>query len=83
MSDYQHLKQRTLELQQQLLAAEKKFSEAKSDHRRRTSELQQVVKQLQARLAQPCHELCTLQSELEQMRKTHHKVKQCLSVHSL
>ena len=74
MSDYPHLRQRASDLQQQLLAAERKLSEAKTEHRRRSSELQQTVKQLQTHQAQPSPELCTLQSELEQMRKTHHKV---------
>jgi len=71
MSDYPHLRQRASDLQQQLLAAERKLSE----HRRRSSELQQMVKQLQSHQAQPSPELCALQSELEQMRKTHHKVE--------
>lgn len=75
MSDYPHLRQRTSDLQQQLLAAERKLSE----HRRRSSELQQMVKQLQSHQAQPSPELCALQSELEQMRKTHHKVETDLS----
>ena len=74
MSDYPHLRQRASDLQQQLLAAERKLSEAKTEHRRRSSELQQTVKQLQTHQAQPSPELCALQSELEQMRKTHHKV---------
>lgn len=73
MRDYQQLKQKVSELQQCLAMADEKLSEVKTEYKRRHSEHKQLLKQLQTRHAKPISELASLQEEIEQLRKQHHK----------
>ena len=73
MKDYQQLKQKVSELQQSLAVADKRLSEAKIEYKRRLTEQKQLLKQLQTRHARPVEELTSLQEEVEQLRKQHHK----------
>lgn len=73
MKDYQQLKQKVSELQQSLAVADKKLSEAKVEYKSRLTEQKQLLKQLQTRHARPVEELTSLQEEVEQLRKQHHK----------
>ena len=73
LSDCHLLKQQLSDTQKQLMTSERKFSEAKSEHKKRNSEQQQVIRQLQTKLSRPSPEQLTLQSELEQMQKAHHR----------
>lgn len=57
------------ELKKQLSHSESKYSEVKASYRQQ----QLIMKQLQARLAQPNMEILGLQAEMERLRKAHHR----------
>lgn len=73
MKDYQQLRVKVSELQQCVAVANQKISETKIEYKRRLSEQKQVVKELQSRNSRPISELSSLQEEIEQLRKRHHK----------
>lgn len=73
MSNYPQLEQKISELQQQLRTTEQRLSEIKMEHKRKSSEQQQLIKQLQTKFSRPSSEQLALRAELEQLGKTHHK----------
>ena len=73
MKDYQQLRLKITELQQCAAVADQKLSETKMEYKRRLSEQKQIVKELQSRTSKPISELSSLQEEIEQLRKRHHK----------
>lgn len=68
-SDYNQLKKKVAELKQQLSFSESKCAELRSNQKQQ----QATVKQLQAKLSKPGMELVSLQTEVERLRKVHHK----------
>lgn len=73
MKDYQQLRLKITELQQCVAVADQKLSETKAEYKRRLLEQKQIVKELQSRNSKPISELSSLQEEIEQLRKRHHK----------
>lgn len=58
-----------MEQSQRLATAERKLSEAKTEHRRQESEQQEVIRKLRSRLGRPNHEQLRLMEEIEQVKR--------------
>ena len=69
MGDYDQLQQKSQELARELANAEKKLQE----YKRRNSDNQRLVKDLQSRAPHPAQELEALKKELDEIRAAHHK----------
>lgn len=68
-ADYNHLKHEVSELRQQVSLSENKYAELKASHRSQ----QLTIRQQQTMLSQPRLEQASMQAEMEQLRRTHHK----------
>lgn len=60
---------KVVELKQHLSLSESKLAEFKASHKHQ----QHTIKQLQDKVAQPLLEQVSLQAEVDQLRKTHHR----------
>lgn len=69
VDDYDLLQKRCQDLSQELAVVEKRLS----DYKRKNSDSQRLIKELQSKVPHPTHELEVLKRELEEIRKAHHK----------
>lgn len=73
MGNYHELQKRSNDLQQEVATIEKRLSETKSEYKRRISDQQRLIKDLQVKISHPSSKFEALQRELEQLRDTHQK----------